>query len=149
MSEKIIISDSLFLSLLSLRYLLPSVFISLFTMRNISPKSSLVQVPPFTKASTQTSHYQVGLPSISSYVHVNFPFIIYFQNMKHYVCLCMFCTIYSSLLPYKNANIQICMHTNIYMQINIRHFIDLALGVHKGIHRLCCGQYCFLNISMS
>ena len=96
----------------------------------------MAHIPQFMQMFAQISHYQVGFPSISSYVYINLPFIIFNLFLKYgtlyvYLFICYVLFIHCLLLC-KNANIQTCTHTNKYdMQVNIRHFVDLALGVHK------------------
>ena len=50
----------------------------LFQWRNISPNSFMAHIPQFTWMSAQISYYQVKLPSISSYVYINSPFINFY-----------------------------------------------------------------------
>lgn len=61
-------------------------------------------------------------------------FYIYFQNMKHHVSAYLYVMYYLFIIcqPHKNANIQTCIPTSkYYMQINIRPFVDLALGANE------------------
>lgn len=104
-------------------------------MRHVFLSSSMTHISQFTQMSAHISHYQAGSPSMSSNVYIDLPFTVLYLFLKYKtrgVCLFVIYYLFITSQPHKNVNIQRRIHTNkYYIQISIRHFVDLALGVHK------------------